>query len=117
MPCNLIKILHPLFNLFNLCYLRKCIENVKRRKGNICDKATELMISIIQNHPFESANRRTAYFCAAGLLHSKNLEFKFDFFTNESAKIFIGIRENYYNFKEIKSWIKNGKIREFKRNL
>ena len=31
------------------------------------------------------------------------------------AKVMRGIRENYYSNEEIKEWMKNGKIREFKR--
>lgn len=33
----------------------------------------------------------------------------------EQARVMLGIRENYYTDSEIKEWIKNGKIREFKR--
>ena len=31
------------------------------------------------------------------------------------AKVMQGIRENYYSEEEIKEWIKNGKIKTFKR--
>ncbi len=35
--------------------------------------------------------------------------------TEHNVKIMIGIRENYYIQKEIKEWIKHGKIKAFKR--
>jgi len=31
------------------------------------------------------------------------------------SRIMLGIREGFYSDKEIKEWIKNGKIRKFKR--
>lgn len=33
----------------------------------------------------------------------------------KNAKVMIGIREGFYLNQEIKEWIKNGKIKEFKR--
>ena len=35
--------------------------------------------------------------------------------TAEFARIMTGIRENYYSDIEIKNWLTNGQIREFKR--
>jgi len=35
--------------------------------------------------------------------------------TINNVKVMIGIRENYYSQNEIKEWIKNGKIKKFKR--
>jgi len=32
-----------------------------------------------------------------------------------NSRIMLGIREGYYSNEEIKEWIKNGKVREFKR--
>lgn len=33
----------------------------------------------------------------------------------DNVKVMIGIRENYYNLKELKMWIEHGKIKEFRR--
>jgi hypothetical protein len=34
----------------------------------------------------------------------------------ENAKVLLGIREGYCSDAELKEWIRNGKIREFKRH-
>jgi len=33
----------------------------------------------------------------------------------ENARVLMGIREDFYSDVEIKEWLKNGKIRQFKR--
>ena len=33
----------------------------------------------------------------------------------KQARVMQGIREEYYSHEEIKEWLKNGKIREFRR--
>jgi len=94
--------------------ISKVIEDCKKLRGDIYDKATLLMERIVKNYPFASGNRRTAFFVVKNFLVDNNV--KFGIKDNpKQARIMLGIREGYYEPKEIKEWIKNGKIREFKR--
>jgi len=94
--------------------LRAIIDECKKLKGGIHDKAVVLLKGLIQEHPFASGNRRTAFVVTKEfLLHNKKkFKIKDD---PKHARVMQGIRENYYKDMEIKEWIKNGKIREFKR--
>lgn len=83
-------------------------------EGDIYDKAVVLLKGIIQKHPFASGNRRTAFVATKYFLEMNKEKFKIDPSENQ-FKVFLGIRENYYTCQEIKEWIKNGKIREFRR--
>lgn len=90
------------------------IEGCKNLQGNIYDKAVFLLKCLVQKHPFASGNRRTAFIVIKKFLLSNNGRFgiKDD---PKYAKVLIGIRENFYTDLEIRGWIRNGKIREFKR--
>ena len=94
--------------------LEKVIYECKTIDGDIYDKAVCLMKGLIQQHAFESGNRRTAFVAVNEFTKSNGGRFNI---TNnpEYARVMQGIRENYYSDMEIKRWIKNGKIRTFKR--
>ncbi len=85
-------------------------------EGNvdIYDKAICLLKGLIQKHPFASGNRRTAFIVVKDFLIKNHAQFHI---TDNPiyAKVMQGIRENFYTDEEIKEWIKNGKIKEFKR--
>ncbi len=90
------------------------IEECKSLSGDIYDKAICLLRGIIQKHPFASGNRRTAFISTKDFLISNG--FKFEIKDDPSyAKVMQGIREDYYSPEELKEWIKNGQIKEFKR--
>jgi death-on-curing family protein len=96
---------------------RKIIEIVdscRETKGDLYDKAVTLLKGLIQNHPFASGNRRTAFVVAKDFVLSNKGKFKIKD-DPRYAKVMQGIREGYYNDEELKEWIKNGKIREFRR--
>lgn len=86
----------------------------KESRGDLFDKAVVLLKGLVQAHAFASGNRRTAFLVMKYFLVLNNqrtgVEDK-----PENAKVLLGIRENYYSDREIKEWIKYGKIREFKR--
>ena len=90
------------------------IEECRQAEGDIYDKAIHLLKGIIQKHPFASGNRRTAFIVAKEFLLSNNAVFRVKD-DPAHALVMQGIREDYYTHEEIKEWIKNGKIREFKR--
>ena len=94
--------------------ISEVIEDCKKLKGDTYDKAVILLKGLIQKHPFASGNRRTAFIVAKEFVISNNETFKIKD-DPQYARIMIGIRESYYQDKEIKQWIKDGKIKEFKR--
>ena len=94
--------------------ITQSIDDCKRFKGDLYDKAVILMKSIIKNHAFASGNRRTAFITTKYfILENKGkIKIKDD---PSYARAMQGIRENYYSHDEIKDWIKNGKIKQFER--
>ena len=93
----------------------KCIiEKCKMLDGDIYDKAVLLLKLLIQGHPFASGNRRTAFIVTKEFLIKNKTEFRVKD-EPKYAKVMVGIRENFYSDLEIKEWLKNGEIREFKR--
>ena len=101
-------------NLLSRERLEKVIEGCKNKEGDIYDKSVVLLKGLIQNHPFASGNRRTAFIVIKDFVINNNLKFGIRDHPSQ-AKIMTGIREGFYTDIEIKEWIKNGKIREFKR--
>ena len=101
-------------DLLSMSKLKKAIQNCEKFKGDIYDKAATLLKEIVKVHAFASGNRRTAFITIkAFLLNNKaRLRVKND---PNIARVMQGIREDYYELDEIKEWIKNGKIRKFKR--
>ena len=90
------------------------IEECRQLEGDIYDKAICLLKGIVQKHPFASGNRRTAFVVVKEFLLSNNAVFKVKD-EPSYARVMQGIRENFYKEEEIKEWIKNGKIKEFRR--
>lgn len=90
------------------------VERCKNIEGDIYDKAVFLFKSLIQQHPFASGNKRTAFIITKEFLTENNEKFKIEDDPSQ-AKIMIGIRHGYYTDQEIKRWLQHGKIREFKR--
>ena len=91
------------------------LDECETKEGDIYDKALVLLKGIIQKHPFASGNRRTAFIVTKEFLIINQKEFNIEDDPIQ-ARAMQGIRENYYTNNEIKEWIKNGKIREFKRS-
>lgn len=99
-----------------LSYLKiqEIISECEKAEGDIYDKAVNLLKNAIKKHAFASGNRRTAFIITKHFLLLNKAEFNIKD-EPEYAKIMTGIRENYYSDDEIKNWIKDGQIREFKR--
>lgn len=79
--------------------------------GDIYDKAVILLRELVKKHPFLSGSRRTAFIVAENFLKINGEEPSI----HHDEKILQGVREGFYSSNEIKSWLKGGDIREFKR--
>ena len=90
------------------------IDSCRKAKGSVLDKAVVLLKGLVQAHAFASGNRRTAFVATKYFLvmNNKRLGVKD---SEKNAKVLLGIREYFYSDEEIKEWLKNGKIRQFKR--
>lgn len=93
--------------------LERIVDDIKGTGTDVYDKAVTLLKGLLQRHPFESGNRRTALVVTASFLEINGEELNIAHDTN----ILQGIRERYYRDEEIKDWLKGGEIREFKRGI
>ena len=94
--------------------LRRVLVSCKEFEGDIFGKAVVLLKGLVQAHAFASGNRKTAFLATKYFLALNGQKLGIGD-EPRNAKVLLGIRENYYSDEEIKEWIKNGKIREFKR--
>lgn len=94
--------------------LSHIINTCKELQGDLYDKAVCLLKGIVQLHPFASGNRRTAFIITKAFLEENGEKFNIED-DPKQAKVMLGIRENYYPDKDIKEWIRHGKIHTFKR--
>ena len=94
--------------------IREAIDECKQEKGDVYSKAAALMRALVKKHAFASGNRRTAFISAKSFVLANGGHFRIADDPG-NAKAMQGIRESYYSLEEISDWIKNGKIRDFKR--
>ncbi|MBI2131106.1 type II toxin-antitoxin system death-on-curing family toxin [Candidatus Woesearchaeota archaeon] len=100
--------------VLSMAKITDAIEKCRNYEGDIYDKAVILLKGIVQNHPFASGNRRTALIAVKDFVINNNQKFEIKD-DPKYAKVMQGVREDYYTHEEIKEWMKNGEIREFKR--
>jgi len=105
---------HDQAKTISVAYIQKIISTIKLEPGDIYDKAATLLFELTRMHAFESGNKRTAFLTTKKFVITNGEGFNIPDIEN-NVKIMIGIRENYYTQKEIKEWIKYGKIKKFKR--
>lgn len=101
------KTIHPSF-------IKNVLEKVKLVQGDLYDKAALLLSELTRVHAFESGNKRTAFLTTKKFVLKNNGKFNIPDST-DNVGIMIGIREQYYSLKELRVWIKHGKIKEFRR--
>ncbi len=91
--------------------LEDVIKRVQEEKGDIYSKAASLLIQLTKAHAFDSGNRRTAYASAKLFLEAngKELSIKVD------PRVLTGIREGFYETREVVEWLKGNGIRAFVR--
>ncbi len=105
---------HDEAKTISIAYVKKAIEKVKNKQGNLYEKAALMLYELTRIHAFESGNKRTAFLTTKKFVLRNEGKFNIPDST-DNVKVMIGIRENYYSLNEIKEWIKNGKIKEFRR--
>jgi len=105
---------HDQAKTINVSFLQKVIDVVKAAPEDMYDKAALLLLELTRIHAFESGNKRTAFLTTKNFVITNGERFRIPDKEN-NVKIMISIRENYYTQKEIKEWIKHGKIKTFKR--
>lgn len=98
----------------SVAYIQKIIDSIKLEPSDLYDKAATLLFELTRMHAFESGNKRTAFLTTKKFVITNGEKFKIPD-KESNVKIMIGIRENYYTQKEIKEWIKYGKIKAFRR--
>lgn len=100
--------------VLNAPRIRCILEECEKKEGDIYDKAIVLLKGIVQQHPFASGNRRTAFILAKYFLMTNRARFGVPD-DPEYIGVMQGVRECFYSDEELKEWIKNGKIKQFKR--
>ncbi len=93
--------------------LEDIVKEVKTAKGDLYDKAAVLLVRLVQKHPFESGNRRTAFLATEGFLEVNGSKMNIDRETVEN--VLKGVRERFYSLDDIIKWLRTGDIHEFKR--
>jgi len=105
---------HDQAKTISVSYIQKVIDSIKVKSGDVYNKAATLLSELTRMHAFESGNKRTAFLTTKKFVITNRKRFRIPD-KEKNVKIMIGIRENYYTQKEIKEWIKYGKIKTFKR--
>lgn len=91
--------------------LEDVIRNVQGEKGDVYRKASALLIQLTKAHAFDSGNRRTAYAAAKLFLEANGKELNI----KVEPKVLTGIREGFYETREVVEWLKGHGIRPFVR--
>ncbi|MFH1316943.1 MAG: type II toxin-antitoxin system death-on-curing family toxin [Candidatus Woesearchaeota archaeon] len=100
--------------ILNRGKIEKVINECKEKEGDYYDKAVVLIKGLIQQHAFASGNRRTAFITTKDFLINNKAHFRVKD-DPDYVSVMQGIREDYYSDDELKEWMKNGKIRKFRR--
>jgi prophage maintenance system killer protein len=70
-----------------------------------------LLIRIIKDHAHASGNRSMAWVVVKSFIRSNGEDLRIE----HDEDVFTGIREGFYNAKEIKKWLRGNAIRKFER--
>lgn len=105
---------HDQAKTISVSFIKKVLDTVRLTPGDIYDKAALMLLELTRIHAFESGNKRTAFLTTKKFVITNGGQFRIPD-KESNVKIMIGIRENYYTLKEIKEWVKHGKIKAFRR--
>ena len=95
----------------NLKRIEDVMKTVQEESGDVYRKAAVLLIQLTKAHAFDSGNRRTAYAATKLFLEAngKVVDIEVD------PKVLTGIREGFYQTREVVEWLKGNGIRAFVR--
>jgi death-on-curing family protein len=105
---------HDQAKTINNHFIENVLDTVKDTGEDLYDKAAILLFELTHIHAFESGNKRTAFLTTKKFILQNDGKFNIPD-TTDNARIMIGIREQYYSLEEIREWIENGRIKEFRR--
>ncbi|PNX52660.1 MAG: hypothetical protein BV458_08460 [Thermoplasmata archaeon M9B2D] len=105
---------HDQAKTISVSFIKKVLDTVRLTPGDIYDKAALMLLELTRIHAFESGNKRTAFLSTKKFVIINGERFRIPD-RESNVKVMIGIREKYYTPKEIKEWIKHGKIKTFRR--
>ena len=91
--------------------IEEVLRKVQAEEGDAYWKAAVLLIQLTKTHAFDSGNRRTAYAATKLFLEAngKTLDIEVE------PKVLTGIREGFYQTKEVVEWLKGNGIKAFVR--
>lgn len=89
--------------------IEEALLRVEETQGDIYEKAALLLIGLTRAHAFDSGNRRTAYASTELFLRANEGRLK----VQSEAKVLTGIREGFYETREIVEWLKGNGIRPY----
>jgi death-on-curing protein len=91
--------------------IEDALRKVQAEDGDSYSKAAVLLIQLTKAHAFDSGNRRTAYAATKLFLEAngKTLDIEVE------PKVLTGIREGFYQTKEVVEWLKGNGIKAFVR--
>jgi death on curing protein len=87
------------------------LRDVQEEEGDVYLKAAVLLIRLTKAHAFDSGNRRTAYASTKLFLEANGKTLNIEV----EPKVLTGIREGFYQTKEVVEWLKGHGIRPFVR--
>jgi len=105
---------HDQAKTIHVSFIQKVIDAVTSNPRDLYEKAALMLLELTRIHAFESGNKRTAFLTTKKFVITNGGQFRIPD-KESNVKIMIGIRENYYTLKEIKEWVKHGKIKAFRR--
>ena len=89
--------------------IEDALGEVLKEERDVYWKASVLLIRLTKAHAFDSGNRRTAYAATKLFLEANGKTLAFEV----EPKVLTGIREGFYQTKEIVEWLKGNGIRPF----
>ena len=91
--------------------IEDALSKAQAEEGEVHLKAAVLLIQLTKAHAFDSGNRRTAYAATKLFLEANGLSLNIEV----EPKILTGVREGFYQTKEVAEWLKGHGIRAFVR--
>jgi death-on-curing protein len=89
--------------------IEDALRKVQAEEGDAYQKAAVLLIELTKAHTFDSGNRRTAYAAAKLFLEANGKALNIEV----EPKVLTGVREGFYQTKEVVEWLKGNGIRAF----